>query len=359
MDKMISCDWGTSSFRLRLVKNSDLSILALRHSSQGILTTHALWSAQTASGSQSQGRQRQGDGRRLSFYQAVLREAIRSIEEEHGLSLSGVTVVISGMASSSLGMLELPYKELPFLVDGSDLRIETLYADEFFNHDTLLISGARTGDDVMRGEETQLVGCGAAGMGTGIGASEQVVRWELGDRLQGVGQDPGGEAIFIFPGTHSKHVVVKEGRVVTFKTFMTGEFFELLSKKSILAGDVEDAASVEDGEIAGGAARFKEGVQEGAGGNLLHGSFLVRTNRLLRGVSKDENFHYLSGLLIGAELKELVGVGAPVTVVGEGVLRDHYVAALGILGVKGVRVVDAGEAVVRGQGRIAAAGMRF
>lgn len=315
MDKMISCDWGTSSFRLRLVNISDLSLLAMRSSAQGIFTTHALWSAQSQSGGQS----------RPSFYQSILREAIMDIGRELGLSLGGLPVVVSGMASSSLGMLELPYKELPFLVDGSDLRVETLYANEFFDHDTLLISGVRTGDDVMRGEETQLVGCG----------------WGL--------SEPGlsGARVFIFPGTHSKHVVVKEGRVAEFKTYMTGEFFELLSKKSILAGDVEA------GEIAGGMARFEEGVREGVGGNLLHGSFLVRTNRLLRGLSKEENYHFLSGLMIGAELKELVGVEMPVTVVGEGDLRDHYVAALVVLDVNGVRVVDAGEAVVRGQLRIA------
>src|SRR5450432_1404958 len=121
------------------------------------------------------------------------------------------------MASSTLGMVELPYKELPFLADGSDLRVETIYANGLFHHDVLLISGARTGDDVMRGEETQLVGC-ALGAGYATQAGEQV---------------------FIFPGTHSKHVVVREGRVIAFKTYMTGEFFELLSKKSILAGDVE------------------------------------------------------------------------------------------------------------------------
>src|ERR1700733_4756679 len=257
MDKMISCDWGTSSFRLRLINSSDLSILAARSSAQGIVATHALWNAQPAGGQN-----------RLSFYQAILRDAIKSIERELGLSLGGVPLVISGMASSTLGMLELPYKELPFSTDGSDLLTETLSANDLFNHDTILISGARTADDVMRGEETQLVGCelGLGGTDSGTVGFEQ--------------PGSGGEEVFIFPGTHSKHVMVREARAVTFKTYMTGEFFELLSKKSILAGDVEleEAAGRREGS-GNRTARFEEGVREGAGGNLLHGSFLVRTNR--------------------------------------------------------------------------------
>jgi 2-dehydro-3-deoxygalactonokinase len=336
MDKMISCDWGTSSFRLRLVNNSDLSILATRSSAQGIVATHALWNSQAQGDRQS----------RLSFYQSILGEAILDIGRELGLSLDGVPLVISGMASSTLGMLELPYKELPFLADGSDLRVGTLYANGLFHHDVLLISGSRTGDDVMRGEETQLVGCG-------LGA---------GDATQA------GEQVFIFPGTHSKHVVVREGRVIAFRTYMTGEFFELLSKKSILAGDVEAGGAAgpsgasKTSQVGNIAIRFEEGVREGAGGNLLHGTFLVRTNRLLRGISKEENYTYLSGLLIGAELKELIGGGwereepvgrdSRLTVVSGEVLGGLYMAALGILGLGGARRMGEGEAVVRGQVRI-------
>ena len=47
------------------------------------------------------------------------------------------------------------------------------------------------------------------------------------------------EQVFIFPGTHSKHVTVKNGNVIDIKTYMTGEFFELLSVKSILSATIE------------------------------------------------------------------------------------------------------------------------
>lgn len=322
MEKFISCDWGTTSFRMRVVNSSDLSILAARETGQGIAATHTLWAAQPLQGSD-----------RLHFYQTVLLKAIQHIERELDMSLDEVPLVISGMASSSLGMLELPYKEFPFLTNGSDLRVETLGASAGFKHDVLLISGACTRIDVMRGEETQLAGCEAGG-GRDSGNSEQ-----------------GGEHIYIFPGTHSKHVLVREGRAVSLKTFMTGEFFELLSTKSILAGDVGEPGA---GEWGGDRlSRFEEGVRSGVDNNLLHGSFLVRTNRLLRSMSKEDNYYYLSGLLIGAELKELAGIGVPLTIVGSGLQQEYYKAALRQLGMREVRLQDAGEAVLRGQRRIA------
>jgi 2-dehydro-3-deoxygalactonokinase len=372
MDKLLSCDWGTSSFRLRLVNSSDLSILAARMTAQGIKATYSLWEEQVQQAKRSSlAEQSQAivtrEQNKISFYQTVLSDAIKSIGQELGFSLDGIPLVISGMASSSLGMQELPYKELPFLVDGSDLRVERFSATAEFKHDTILISGARTADDVMRGEETQLVGCEAG-------------RVDMSSDKEGM--EP--ERVFIFPGTHSKHVLVRGGRVIGFKTYMTGEFFELLSKKSILAGDVgleQDGAidtgtrneAVHEGQKSlfdeNNKRHFEEGVREGAHGNLLHGSFLVRTNRLLQGMSKKGNHYYLSGLLIGAELKELIrlepkaSIGAesgewpgrtlPVTVVGEGVLMDHYIDACRILGMEKVQAQDGGGAVLRGQAKIA------
>src|SRR5262245_12577368 len=101
------------------------------------------------------------------------------------------------MASSSIGMIEVPYKETQFKADGSDLKVKKIDRSKDFEHDTFIISGARTNNDVMRGEETQLAGCK-----------------DTGDK----------KSLYIFPGTHSKHILVKKGIAVSFKTFMTGEF---------------------------------------------------------------------------------------------------------------------------------------
>jgi 2-dehydro-3-deoxygalactonokinase len=312
-EKMVSCDWGTSSFRCRLVDLSDLTILSERSSGQGIAATHALW------------KQRPDKGSKLSFYQSVIGAAIASIGQELNISLHETPLVISGMASSSLGMIELPYREFPFSADGSDLRVERIAANAGFGYETLLISGARTGDDVMRGEETQLVGCGG-----------------------GNGPVP-GEEIFIFPGTHSKHVWVKEGVAVDMKTYMTGEFFELLSKKSILADGVAGGDGLMDGSSS---KRFEDGVRAGAGQNLLHAAFLVRTNSLLGGMSKEDNYYFLSGLLIGSELATLMGDRKRMTMVADARMKDYYGVACRVLRMDGMNWEDGAMAVVKGQRRV-------
>src|SRR6185312_11764655 len=124
-------------------------------------------------------------------------------------SLQGVPLVISGMATSSIGLREIPHRPMPFALDGSDLRVERVQFESGKFGPTLLIPGVRTEEDMMRGEEVQVIGANARG--------EE------------------GDATIILPGTHSKHVNVERGQAVTLKTFMSGEFFELLARHSILA----------------------------------------------------------------------------------------------------------------------------
>ncbi|MEJ7588662.1 MAG: 2-dehydro-3-deoxygalactonokinase, partial [Ferruginibacter sp.] len=107
------------------------------------------------------------------------------------------------------------------------------------------------------------------------------------------------EQLFIFPGTHSKHLSVKNGMVTSITTYMTGELFDLLSSKSILS------ASVKKNERGDNSPFFIEGVIKGTGSNLTNSIFHVRTNHLFNKITSFENYDYLSGLLIGHELKEI------------------------------------------------------
>ncbi len=227
------------------------------------------------------------------------------------------------MASSNIGMMELPYKEVPFNGDGSDLNIKIIQTPDNFRHEILLISGAKTKNDVMRGEETQLAGC----------------EW-LNDQ-EG--------RLFIFPGTHSKHIIVKNNRAVDFKTYMTGEFFSLLSKNSILSNSVEESNQNLDGDIL---KNFEVGVADSLQQNLLHASFLTRTNALFNKNTKKENYYYLSGVLIGAELRDLINNKTPITVVCNDTQKNYYFAAFRKLGIEEVQFQDAASATVKGQCRI-------
>jgi 2-dehydro-3-deoxygalactonokinase len=174
----------------------------------------------------------------------------------------------------------------------------------------------------MRGEETQLIGC--------------------------IDENENGERLYIFPGTHSKHVTVKENKAVDVKTYMTGEFFELLTQKSILSNDIKEGEYLSENNIA----IFKKGVRDSIHTNLLHNSFLIRANSILGKSSKEENYYYLSGLLIGTELKELVGFKSWISIVGNKLQSELYCRALNELGIKQIQSYDVSGAMVRGHCKV-------
>jgi 2-dehydro-3-deoxygalactonokinase len=290
--KFLSCDWGTTAFRLRLVTTNGFNTLAEVSSKYGIARAYEEW---CKTGMEAQGR--------IAFYQAIIREHLKELSAKSETSLEDIPLIISGMASSNLGMMELPYKELPFALDGSDLRAEMIPASASFPYPVLLISGVRTEDDVMRGEEVQVVGC----------------------RLAQTGE----EQLIIHPGTHCKHIAVSSNRVVSFKTFMTGELFSLFSTRSILAASVEAG-----GAFSSAQEHFIAGVKDGSENNLMHQAFMVRTSALFKKRTKTENFFYLSGILIGNELSVLSkDFNAALVLAGEQALTEQYRLALDVLGI--------------------------
>ena len=308
MEKFLSCDWGTSSFRLRLVEIASNKIITEDSSDQGIAKVFDSW--------REAGQQ---ESLRFAFFLERIEQSIQSMEGRMNYSFDKYPLIISGMACSTLGMVELPYKDVPFSTDGSDLVTQIIAADNDFKHDIIFISGARTENDAMRGEETQLIGCIH---------NEQ-------------------EQVYIFPGTHSKHVFVKNGKVLDIKTYMTGEFFALLSEKSILSASIERTNKIKTEKDNA----FEAGVKESLLSNLLNSSFKVRTNHLFQKFSPQENFRYLSGLLIGTELKELTGVNYGITLVTNSYLCSQYEAAyrLVINGTKRLQIQNADEAMIKGQ----------
>jgi 2-dehydro-3-deoxygalactonokinase len=312
MEQIISCDWGTSALRLRVIHLADKSVLTETTCDKGILTVYNEWKQ---SG--------KNEEERLSFYQSILNAQIKKSEQQSGFSLDDMPVVISGMASSNIGMSELPYKEMPFSIDGNDLEVRVMSSGNDFRHNSFLVSGAKTSEDVMRGEETQLIG--------------------------GFAKNEYEEQVYIFPGTHSKHILVKNNKAVDIRTYMTGEFFELLSKKSILFNDINNDTDLFSEEYI---RSFENGVAESIDSNLLHNAFLVRTNSLLGKLSKEDNYYYLSGLLIGTELKELISTQLPVSVVSNQQLAKLYKVAFTRFGVNRLNFVDSGETVVNGHCKI-------
>jgi 2-dehydro-3-deoxygalactonokinase len=271
MNYLLCCDWGTSFFRLRLINSSDYRLIEEVTSQQGIASIFNAWKT---IGERSGILKEQ-------FFREELKKQIDLLAHKAAIKLDQVPIAVSGMASSSIGMDEIPYATLPFAMDGSQAGIHHFDASETFPHELILISGVKSQEDVMRGEETQLIGLTAL--------------------LDSGGNRP-NEAIFIFPGTHSKHMYVQSSQLLNFETYMTGEIFNLMASTSILKDsvDVSGLSDFSDDNLAA----FKLGIIESES-SLLNRLFTVRTNKLFDKLTKQQNAFYLSGLLIGAELKPL------------------------------------------------------
>ena len=309
---LLSCDWGTSSFRLRLVNVTDHDVVGEVTSPNGIGAVYNAWREANADGSVP----------RADYYRSIIATQITALTMQTGIDLTGVPIVVSGMASSSIGMEELPYARLAFALDGAHLGMMHYAEQPGFPHEITLISGVRSDHDVMRGEETQLIGLGAA--------------MDLSGR----------DAIFIFPGTHSKHMFVRDGRLIDFKTFMTGEVFNLMANQSILKDSIDQYLQADFNEEA--AAAFRSGIRESGSGNILNALFTVRTNQLFDLLNKRENGMFLSGLLIGYEIRDLTKeTSAHLVLCGGNNLYQLYKAAIETLGLAGRATIIPSEIVDR------------
>lgn len=284
----VSCDWGTSNFRLRLVGGP---VAAEVRTDDGAAKLAAA-----------------GGDRAAAFREVLARELAQL-----GVAAE-LPVVISGMASSTIGWRELPYARLPFALDGSDAVWERLEGRMY------LVSGLRGETDMARGEETQAIGLAAA----------------LGSELP-------SRVTVVLPGTHSKHLAVEADTITALRTFMTGELFDLLSRQSVLRHSVDPAAPVD-------AAAFIEGVQELDRASLTGALFRVRTRQVLDRQPAHANASFLSGLLIGAELAALRNRELPVIVAAGGTVRDAYALAGDALGFGNqLRALDAEPLSAAGQ----------
>lgn len=265
---LLSCDWGTSSFRLRLVETDDGRVLGERLLPSGVAATFDAWKSQ----------QRQTGVERDAFFYQFLTTQIEWLSDFLSTPLTQVPMALSGMASSTIGLAEVPYATLPFSLDGGQVSVRWFDTQPGFDHRLLLISGVRSRQDVMRGEETQLIG--------------------LSDQLA-----PFDRCVLVFPGTHSKHMYVARNELIDFQTLMTGELFGVLAQHTILK-ESTDATELGSRLTAEGDA-FRKGVQASESANLLGSLFTVRTNQLFNQLTRPQNALYLSGLLIGTELRLL------------------------------------------------------
>ena len=239
----ILVDWGTTNLRAWAV-DAEGRILAQRLSPKGLLTV--------------------GPGE----FATILGETCADWLEDR----TAIPILMCGMIGSKLGWREVPYLSAPVSFDELGRHLVAIQTP--FAGPVAIVPGIMMEDDaqpeVMRGEESQIIGA-----------------------LHALGVDDGA---FLLPGTHSKWALVENRKLVSFRTYMTGELYGLLRHSGTLA-------QLMDGEAFDDAA-FRSGVlraQSPEAGVISHALFAVRTLGLLDRVPKNCLASYLSGLLIGAE----------------------------------------------------------
>ena len=278
-ETLIALDWGTTSLRAALMA-PDGRILDRKATADGIMA---------ASG---------------RSFPAIFAAIAGPWLAAH----PGAPALACGMIGSRQGWVEAPYAQCPA---GFSELARTLTWTRVAATRIGFVPGLSWQDnDVMRGEETQIAGALAA-----------------------LGVDGG---VFVLPGTHSKWAVVEHGRVTVFRTFMTGEVFATLRRHSIL-GRLMPA---EDPPFDAGT--FTDGCQRAQAGAILHALFSARTEGLFARRPSEALPSYLSGLLVGEEVREALSL-APATsvyLVGSKTLAAPYGRALALRGVEHT-VIDA------------------
>ena len=283
---MIGIDWGTTSFRAFRIAR-DGAIRDRRAGQRGIMNIP--------------------DNR----FAETLREEIGP-----WLATGEDRVLLSGMIGSRQGWKEAPYIPCP----AGAAELGAALVDVPFDWGKVkLVPGLSATDEagvaeVMRGEETQVVGVLAA---------------------------IGGNGLACLPGTHSKWARVEDGRIAGFATHMTGETYAALRGHTILSRMMRDGPA--DG------APFDAGVQRSGGpGGLLHHIFGVRALALADRLAEADSAAYLSGILVGHEVRAaLAGAeGTVVHVIGAPELTALYARAISACGAYPER--HDGEAAARG-----------
>jgi 2-dehydro-3-deoxygalactonokinase len=271
---MIAVDWGTSAFRAYRIDTRG-HVVERRSAARGILTVEA------------------------GGFAGVLGEEIGPwLDQEPGAG----AVFMSGMIGSRQGWTEAPYLPCPVDLDAiarACVEVEWEGGRRVFIVPGVSCRDAESVPDVMRGEETQIVGA-------------------LGEL--------GSDAVVCLPGTHSKYVRVRDRRIVDFATHMTGEVFGALWHHSIL-GRLGETEAVKDD------AAFDEGVDRSADAQgLLHHLFGVRSRGLFGELPASSLASYLSGILIGHEIRA-AAPSVPVVVIGAADLMRLYCRAFARCGV--------------------------
>ena len=220
---------------------------------------------------------------------------------DNWLGSEPIEIIACGMVGSRQGWQEAPYQTVPCKPLADDLAVAPSNDPRVRMR---IVPGLKQDNpaDVMRGEETQIAGF--------------------------LAEHSSFDGVLCLPGTHTKWVQISAGEIISFKTFMTGEIFDILATHSVLRHTVSEGW---DQDAFLDAARDSLSKPE----LLAQRFFSLRASSLLDGAKPSESRSRLSGGLIGAELaaSRPYWLGQNLAIIGERKLCDIYAAALSDQGV--------------------------
>ena len=244
--------------------------------------------------------------------------AVAPWDQAHGV----LPAVLAGMVGSSIGWREVPYLRCPAkpsAIADAALRFEA-GGRAIAILPGLSCRGKTGAPDVLRGEETQILGA--------LRLHPQLTK---------------GRHLLCLPGTHTKWVAVTDGAVSQFQTALTGELFELLRRHSVLARD--------SGEVDGQSPAFALGLESARQkADLLHLLFSARSRAVTGEMAKEDAASYLSGLVLGKDVataQALFDLDGPVQLICTPLLAALYGKALATYDVKS-SVIDGDRAALAG-----------
>ena len=238
-DKWIAIDWGTSFFRAYLIENDQVSDSI--HTKDGMKFLE-----------------------KASFEKTLIKLIEPWLENNYKIE-----VLASGMVGSKQGWVEAPYQSTPCNLHNVNF-ISPSVKDKRFSLKIFSGISQNNKPDVMRGEETQIAGF--------------------------LYDNPNFNGSICLPGTHSKWVQIENGHIINFKTFMTGELFEIISKNSVLIHSVTSNKIKKNELIMAVDEIFKKPE---IFGNAL---FQLRADDLINSRGSEIYKSKLSGYLLGLEL---------------------------------------------------------
>ena len=211
-------------------------------------------------------------------------------------------IIICGMAGAKTGWKEAVYLKAPCPPVNKEKIIQIETEDQRISVNIIPGIMQKSPPDVMRGEETQISGY--------------------------LSKNPNFDGIICLPGTHTKWVHISAGEIVSFKTFMTGEIYQTLSKHSIL----KDSVKSNDFDFTAFLEAFEDIYSNPA---LISSKFFsLRAIDLLENTSTKFLKSKLSGYLIGSELAgaKSYWLGQNIVMIGNDDLCTLYEKALKKLG---------------------------